>query len=295
MKVYYARTSTENQLGENYDLETKKKEGYEVIFDKGVSGGTDFFERAGGKRIFHLLETNSIESITTQEFSRIGRSIGNTLIVLEEFSKRGVNVRIEGLGVDSIINNKPNPAWKIISTTMSLCADLERTLLLERIEEGKRVARLNGVKFGRKFGSNETIFKFMSKPKNVDIRKYLEKGYKYEEIIKIVGTSNSTISKVNKYRVIFKKYQKQGVSPNQLDLMVEANKIEKQKNLNLELPKEPKEISEEYYNMLADSMEQNQKQWNKTKKENPPKEREQIDYNHQIAMMLQESQKNLEK
>ena len=100
---------------------------------------------------------------------------------------------------------------------------------------------------------------------------------------------------MNKHRNIFKQYQKQGVSPNQLDLMVEANKIEKQKNLNLELPKEPKEISEEYYNMLADSMEQNQKQWNKTKKENPPKEREQIDYNHQIAMMLQESQKNLEK
>ena len=294
MKVYYARTSTNNQSGENYELEKKKKEGFEVIFDKGVSGGTDFFERSGGKRILYLLETNSIESITTQEFSRIGRSIGNTLTVLEEFSKRGVNVRIEGLGVDSIINNKPNPSWKIISTTMSLCADLERTLGNERREEGKRVARLNGVKFGRKFGSNETIFKFMSKSKNIEIRKDLEKGYKYQEIIKIVGTSNSTISKVNKHRHIFKEYQKKGVSPNQLDLMVEANKIEKQKNLNLELPKEP-EISEEYYNMLADSMEQNSKQWNKTEKENPPKEKEEINYNHEIALILQENQKNLEK
>ena len=227
MNVYYARTSTENQLGENYELEQKKKEYDLVIFDKGVSGAVDFTQRSGGKRIMDMLASNDITKLTTKEFSRIGRTISNTLSILDLFRVKNVCVRIEGLGLDSIIDAKENPSWKIISTTMALCADLERDLLLERIETGKRVARSKGVKFGRKIGSNETTMRFMSKPKNIKIREYLKKGYKYEEIIKIVGTSNSTISKVNKFSKTYEKNVKQNISPNQLDLMVEVGKVEK--------------------------------------------------------------------
>jgi DNA invertase Pin-like site-specific DNA recombinase len=227
MNVYYARTSTDNQEGFSYELDKKKTEYDLVVFDKGVSGSVDFTKRDGGKRIMEMLSSNEITKLTTKEFSRIGRTISNTLSILDLFRGKNVCVRIEGLGLDSIVDGKENPSWKIISTTMALCADLERDLLLERIANGKRVAREAGVKFGRKHGSNETTMKFMNKPKNIKIREYLKKGYKYEEIIKIVGTSNSTISKVNKFSKTYEKNVKQNISPNQLDLMVEVGKVEK--------------------------------------------------------------------
>ena len=294
MKVYYARTSTEQQQGNQYEIEKKKKEYDLVVFDKGVSGSVEFSQRAGGRRVMELLENNEITSFITQEFSRIGRTLGNTITVLETFLNKGVNVRIEGLGVESMVNGKLNPAWKIISTTMSLCADLERTLLLERIEEGKRVARSKGIKFGRKIGSNETIFKFMSKPKNVKIREYLEKGYKYEEIIKIVGTSNSTISKVNKHRHIFREYQKKGVSPNQLDLMVEVNKVEKQREISMP-PQEPQQSKEEYDEMMYQAMLKQSSEW-KTIEEIEVKEPKEIKgYGEIMAELMEENQKNSEK
>ena len=294
MKVYYARTSTEQQQGNQYEIEKKKKEYDLVVFDKGVSGSVEFSQRAGGRRVMELLENNEITSFTTQEFSRIGRTLGNTITVLETFLNKGVNVRIEGLGVESMVNGKLNPAWKIISTTMSLCADLERTLLLERIEEGKRVARSKGIKFGRKIGSNETIFKFMSKSKNVKIREYLEKGYKYEEIIKIVGTSNSTISKVNKHRHIFREYQKKGVSPNQLDLMVEVNKVEKQREISMP-PQEPQQSKEEYDEMMYQAMLKQSSEW-KTIEEIEVKEPKEIKgYGEIMAELMEENQKNSEK
>ena len=290
MKVYYARTSTEQQEGFNYELDEKKKEYDLVVFDKGVSGSTEFSSRSGGKRILELLENNQLTSFTTQEFSRIGRTIGNTISVLELFVEKGVNVRIEGLGVDSMVNDKPNPSWKIISTVMSLCADLERTLLLERIAEGKRVARSKGVKFGRSVGSNETTMKFMSKPKSIKIREYLEKGYKYEEIIKIVGTSNSTISKVNKYRHIFREYKKKGVHPNQLDLMVESEKLEKQQKPQ---PQPKVEVSKEDYNeMMANALENERLKWIKEIKVVEPKEVKGM--GELMAEMLKENQKDLE-
>lgn len=294
MKVYYARTSTEQQEGNQYEIEKKKKEYDLVVFDKGVSGSVEFSQRSGGARIMELLENNEITSFTTQEFSRIGRTLGNTITVLETFLNKGVNVRIEGLGVESMVNGKPNPAWKIISTTMSLCADLERTLLLERIEEGKRVARSKGVKFGRKIGSNETIFKFMSKPKNVKIREYLEKGYKYEEIIKIVGTSNSTISKVNKHRHIFREYQKKGVSPNQLDLMVEVNKVEKQRETPMP-PQEPQQSKEEYDEMMYQAILKQSEQWKKIEEIEVTEPKEIKGYGEVMAEMMRENQKNSEK
>ena len=246
MNVYYARTSTDNQEGFSYELDKKRKEYDLVVFDKGVSGSVDFTERDGGKRIMEMLTSGEITKLTTKEFSRIGRTISNTLTILDKFRGKGVCIRIEGLGLDSIVDGKENPSWKIISTTMSLCADLERDLLLERIENGKRVARSKGVKFGRKIGSNETIMKFMSKPKNKKIREYLEKGYKYEEIIKIVETSNSTIAKVNKHRKIWGEYKKKNVSPNQTDLMVEVEKIEKQQETSSKQPQKPKEIDVSY-------------------------------------------------
>jgi DNA invertase Pin-like site-specific DNA recombinase len=224
MEIYYLRTSTENQDGSHYEIEEKKRKYDMVVFDKGVSGSVPFSQRSGGKKIIDLMNEGKVSKIITQEFSRIGRSISDTLSVFDLFTKNGVCVRIDSHGIESLIGNEINPSWLIVSTTMSLCSELERRLLLERIEEGKRVARSNGVKFGRKHGSNETIMKFMSKPKNQKIKDYLERGYKYEEIIKIVGTSNSTISKVNKHIRTYREYKKKGVSPNQLDLIVESQK-----------------------------------------------------------------------
>lgn len=238
MKVYYHRTSTINQSGQMIDLDEKRKYCDEVIFDKGVSGTTDLFSRSGGKKLRDLIEDKKIKTLVVYKLDRLFRSLRNGVEVLDWLNENEVNVEVESMGISSRIDNQPNKVFDLIKVIILQVSEWERENILERTKLGREKKMREGVKFGRKEGSNETIMKFMNKPKSQQIMKYLKKEYGYDEIEKIVGCSSRTISKVKKHMFIYKEYERKNVSPNQLDLMVEINKIQKN-----ERPKKEKEVS----------------------------------------------------
>lgn len=197
MKVKYNRTSTINQSGERYKLDSEK---YDLtLFDKGVSGKVPFKEREKGKVLVELIQKGEVETVVVEELSRLGRNTVDVLTNLQWLEEMGVNVVVRGMGnLQSHIDGKKNPIWNLITSVMSSLYELEREQIRERTESGRKMYVINGGKLGRKVGSNENLQSFLQKPKVKQIQSLLEKGKSVRDICGRLAVSPSTVTKVKK-------------------------------------------------------------------------------------------------
>ena len=193
MRVKYNRVSTLQQTGDRFSVD---KENYDlVLFDK-VSGTIPFNERPKGFELVNLVKNKKVSELVVEEFSRLGRNTGDMIRTLEWLEEHEVNVVIRNLGLQSRPNCKKNPIWKMISSVMSSLYEMELENIKERTMVGRQVYVQNGGRLGRPGGTSETTKHFLSKPKNQEIIKLLERGLKYSEIQKILECSPKTILKV---------------------------------------------------------------------------------------------------
>ena len=196
MKVKYNRVSTLQQTGDRFSID---KENYDlVLFDK-VSGTIPFNERPKGIELVNLIKNNKVSELVVEEFSRLGRNTGDVIRTLEWLDENEVNVVIRNLGLQSRPNGKKNPIWKMISSVMSSLYEMELENIKERTMVGRQVYVQKGGKVGRPDGTSESTKQFLSKPKNQEIVKLLQRGLKYSEIQKILGCSPKTIKKVKEF------------------------------------------------------------------------------------------------
>ena len=91
------------------------------------------------------------DRLVVSELSRLGRSLGQVVAVLDALAKAGVafvalkeNIRVEG---------KRDIQTKVMTTLFALFAEVERDLISERTREGLAKARASGRKLGRPKGS----------------------------------------------------------------------------------------------------------------------------------------------
>ena len=91
------------------------------------------------------------DRLVVSELSRLGRSLGQVVAVLDALAKAGVafvalkeNIRVEG---------KRDIQTKVMTTLFALFAEVERDLISERTREGLARARSSGRKLGRPKGS----------------------------------------------------------------------------------------------------------------------------------------------
>ena len=193
MRVKYNRVSTIQQTGDRFTVD---KENYDlVLFDK-VSGTIPFNERPKGIELVNLVKNKKVSELVVEEFSRLGRNTGDMIRTLEWLEENEVNVVIRNLGLQSRPNGKKNPIWKMISSVMSSLYEMELENIKERTMVGRQVYVQKGGRLGRPDGTSESTKHFLSKPKNQEIVKLLERGLKYSEVQKILGCSPKTIMKV---------------------------------------------------------------------------------------------------
>ena len=267
MKVYYHRTSTETQHGNSIDLEEKKKHYDEVLFDRGVSGTVDLFSRKGGQRLKELVESGVLKTLVVYKIDRLFRSMSNGVQVLDWLDKHEINVQIESMGINSRVDGKPNKMFDLVKYLLVQISEWERENILERTKLGREKKIRETGQWGREIGSKETYTKFMNKPKNQEILKYLNKGYMYHEIMKIVDCSKGTIAKVKRIKRIFEEQKKQGVSPNQLDLVIESEKVEvKNKIVRPNKLKEEPKYNTDLFDSVLDRLEEHQKSLQENRK-----------------------------
>jgi DNA invertase Pin-like site-specific DNA recombinase len=105
--------------------------------------------------------------VSFHAIDRAGRNTINVLQTLQYFYDKGVVVKIDNLGLESMINGKANPVFNLITTILSELSSLEKTSLLERQAEGIHQAKLLGVYKGRVEGTLDTPEQTLAKHKRV--------------------------------------------------------------------------------------------------------------------------------
>jgi DNA invertase Pin-like site-specific DNA recombinase len=198
MKVKYQRTSSFAQHGKRFDKDDSK---YDlVLFDKGISGTTEFKSRTQAHKIVELVEAGQLKELVVEELRDIGRNIVDTINTLDWLDKNNVNVVIRSMGnLCSRVGDKRNEIWGLLTSIMSSLYAMELENLKIRTEMGRKVYLMNGGRIGRRRGTNETISKFLSKPKSKEIISLLNKGKTVRDISARAKASLNLVVKVRKY------------------------------------------------------------------------------------------------
>ena len=191
MKARYIRVSTSNQ---NTERQLVKKHPNEALFIDVISGAIPFKERPKGKELFDEIEKGTVNYISVHSIDRLGRNLFDILSTLEVLYEKKVNLKVDNLGIESLVNEKPNHAFKLIISVMANIAEMERESLLERQREGIAIAKAKGTYKGRVKGSVESDKDVLERYKSVI--KHLKNGQSLRNTAKLCEVSLGTVQKV---------------------------------------------------------------------------------------------------
>ena len=144
----YARISTPDQHLETqlYDLrKLAAQRGFEVgreYCDRGISGSKA--KRPGLDALMSDARRGEFSVVLVAAFDRIARSTKNFLEIVDELNSLNVEFCSAREAVDS-----SGPMGRMFITMIGSIAELERSLIVERIKAGMRRARVEGQRLGR--------------------------------------------------------------------------------------------------------------------------------------------------
>ena len=146
----YARVSTTNH-GQDVTVQTRElvqfaqARGWEIAgeyVDSGVSGTKD--SRPELNRLIADAHKRRFDVVCVWRFDRFARSVSHLLRALEEFKALGIDFVSFSEQMDT-----STPAGKMVFTVLGAVAELERSLIVERVRAGLRNARAKGKTLGR--------------------------------------------------------------------------------------------------------------------------------------------------
>ena len=162
--IIYTRVSTELQSQHGISLENQEErcksycnihqlQNIEIISDRGVSGKNT--KRAGIQKILSLIESKQVDNIVVYSLSRFARSVKDTLLLLDVFSKAAVNFHSITESIDTT-----SASGRFFVTTLSAISQYERELTSERTKsvlayKKQQGFRVGSVMFGYKLDVDE--------------------------------------------------------------------------------------------------------------------------------------------
>ena len=190
------RQSTDRQIEDL--MRYAEGKGHEIvkIFQEHVSGAKSNQERGVLSECLEFCKTEHPGTLMVPELSRLGRSTVEVLKAVEDLTAAGVNVFILDLNLSTLDDEgKENPVAKMVLTVLALGAEMERKLILGRLNSGRELAKKKGVRMGRPRGSALSADDLQAK--YPEVVKHLRKGKNsIREIAKLTGLSVSTIQRV---------------------------------------------------------------------------------------------------
>lgn len=193
MKARYVRTSSLNQ---NEARQLAKLHPDEVLFIDKVSGTVPFNKREQASKLIEEINQGHYKFLSVSSIDRLGRGTLNIIETLEFLTERGVTLRVDNLGLESLINGKENPTFKLIVSVLANIAEMERTTLRERQLEGIAEAKKRGVYKGREKGTVETRDEVLTRYK--EVVRYLRMNKSLRDIASRCKISVGTVQKVKK-------------------------------------------------------------------------------------------------
>jgi DNA invertase Pin-like site-specific DNA recombinase len=152
MKARYVRTSS---ISQNESRQLARQNPDEVVYLDKVSGAIPFYERPLAGKLLQDIQDGKITFVSTSSICRLGRSTINILQTIETFNQAGVTLKVDNLGLESLINGKENPTFKLIVSVLANISEMERATLRERQLEGIAEAKKRGIYKGREKGTTE--------------------------------------------------------------------------------------------------------------------------------------------
>jgi DNA invertase Pin-like site-specific DNA recombinase len=192
-KVKYIRVSTEEQNTGRQEVNAKE---FSKVYTDKVSGSVKFTERKEAKKLLADIEAGFVNEVHIQSIDRLGRNIIDILTMVELFNQKSIKLFVENIGMYSLIDNKPNPSFKMIVSVLGNVAEMERNNMLERQRQGIEIAKANGTYKGRLYGTRMTDDEVLSKYKIV-VRE-LKNGESLRRASKIGGCSLGTAQKIQR-------------------------------------------------------------------------------------------------
>ncbi|MDQ2178813.1 recombinase family protein [Marinifilum sp. D714] len=195
-KIYkYTRVSTTEQNEARQIGGLGKYEG-ETFIDK-ISGKVAFADRPEGKKIIQAVKEGLISDLIILEVDRLGRDIIDVLAVLKFMKENKVCVTVHSLGLKSLIDEKSNQTFDLITTVLAQVAQMEYDRIKERQKEGIAQAKQRGVYKGRVKGSkNKDSISLVAKYPNVAA--CLEAKMSINKTVAATGVGRSTVKRVRK-------------------------------------------------------------------------------------------------
>ncbi len=145
----YARVSTTN--GQDPEMQLRElrdycqRRGWDVAgeyVDSGVSGAKD--SRPELNRLMADAHRRHFDAVVVWKFDRFARSVSHLLRALEDFRSLGIEFVSFSEQLDT-----STPTGKMVFTVLGAVAELERSLIAERVRAGLRNARAKGRRLGR--------------------------------------------------------------------------------------------------------------------------------------------------
>jgi DNA invertase Pin-like site-specific DNA recombinase len=148
--VIYTRVSTDTQTTENQLVLLRghaKSMDFEIVAelsDNGIGGGKGRSERPAYKRLCTMIARDQVDIVLARSVDRISSSLPDLVQFLQQLRAKQVNLFLHQQALDTTL-----PSGKAIFQLLGVFADLEKSLLRERILAGLDRARANGKTLGR--------------------------------------------------------------------------------------------------------------------------------------------------
>jgi len=146
----YARVSTTGN-GQSPEMQIREfgeycdRRGWAVAgeyVDEGISGTKE--RRPELDRLMADAQRRRFDVVVVWKFDRFARSVSHLLRALETFNALGIAFVSLTEGIDT-----STPAGKMVFTVLGAVAELERSLIAERVKAGLRNAKAKGKRLGR--------------------------------------------------------------------------------------------------------------------------------------------------
>ncbi len=192
MNYGYIRVSTKAQL-DNNSFEQQEKEILEryhdaEIYKEQFTGSS--MDRPVFNKLLGKLQKN--DTLVVTKLDRFCRTTKEGLELIDELSNRGIRIHILNMGLI-----EDTAMGKLIVTNLLAFAEFERSMIIERTQQGKAIAKEKPYfKEGRPRKFNKKTIEQALRMLTVN-----GGGYSYNEVAEIMGISRSTlIRRQNEFR-----------------------------------------------------------------------------------------------
>jgi len=193
MKGRYIRTST---LHQNEARQIAKQHPDEKVFIDKISGAIPFSDRPQAKQLMTEITNGTINYLSVSSIDRLGRSTIDVLTTIENLTQTGVTLKVDNLGLESLVAGKENPTFKLIVSVLANISEMERTTLRERQLEGIAEAKKRGTYKGREKGTTESKQEVLDKYK--EVVRFIRLGKSLRDVASRCDVSLGTVQKVKK-------------------------------------------------------------------------------------------------